>query len=240
MIESVWVARTFVLVHGAWHGGWCWRRVADRLQEHGHKVYTPTLTGLADRSHLMSRMITLDTHIADIVNLFRWEELDNVILCGHSYAGWVVSGALEAVHDKVKAIVFLDAHLPEDGERGVDRSNNRERILRADERGEESTKALTPAWFKVNKRDRPWVKRMLTPQPIGVSLQPIHLTGARERINTKVYIRATGFESKPFDQAYRRAKRKGWRTHTIPCGHDVMIDEPDRLTRLLLDIARDA
>lgn len=163
-----------------------------------------------------------------------------MILCGHSYAGWVISGALETIQDKVNAIVFLDAHLPNNGERGVDRSNNRERILRADQRGEESTEPPTAAWFKVNKRDRAWVKSMLTRQPIGVSLQPLHLTGARDRVQTKVYIRATGFESKPFDKAYRRAQRRGWRTRTVACGHDVMIDKPDELTRLLLDIARDA
>lgn len=229
---------TFVLVHGAWHGGWCWRRVADLLHDAGHKVYTPTLTGLADRSHLMSRMITLETHIADIVNLFRWEGLEDVILCGHSYAGWVISGAVEHVERQVRAVVFLDAHFPYDGEQGADLSNNRKRILDANRRHETSTRPPTAAFFEVNKRDRAWVNRMLTPQPIGVSFQPVHLTGARDRITTKVYIRATGFESKPFDKAHGRAKRDGWHTRTIPCGHDVMIDEPEELTRLLLDIAR--
>src|SRR6476619_3862594 len=77
--------RTYVLVHGAWHGGWCWRRVADLLEEKGHKVYTPTLTGVADRSHLLSKSITLDTHISDVSNLMEWEDLQNVVLCGHSY-----------------------------------------------------------------------------------------------------------------------------------------------------------
>jgi pimeloyl-ACP methyl ester carboxylesterase len=229
--------QTFVLVHGAWHGGWCWRRVANLLQHDGHTVYTPTLTGLADRSHLMSRMITLDTHIADIVNLFRWEELDNVVLCAHSYAGWVVAGALETIHDQVKAIVLLDAHFPRTGERGVDASNNRERILRAEKRCESSTKPPTAAYFQVNKRDRAWVNRMLTPQPIGVSFQPLHLTGARERITTKVYIRATGFTSKPFNKACRRAKQAGFRVHRLDCGHDVMIDAPEQLAQLLRSIA---
>ena len=199
-------------------------------------MYTPTLTGLADRSHLMSRMITLDTHIADIVNLFRWEELNDVILCGHSYAGWVVAGALETLRDKVKAIVLLDAHFPHNGERGVDLSNNKKRILRAAKRCESSTPPPTAAYFKVNKTDRAWVNHMLTPQPIGLSFQPIQLTGQRERINTKVYIRATDFKSAPFDKAYRRAKLAGFRMRRLKCGHDVMIDKPDELAQVLLDI----
>lgn len=96
---------TYVLIHGGSHGGWCWSRVADRLLAQGHKVYAPSLTGLADRSHLMSGLITLDTHIQDIVHLFRWERLVNVVLVAHSYGGWPVTGALEHVADKVAAVV---------------------------------------------------------------------------------------------------------------------------------------
>src|SRR5689334_14895699 len=102
-------ARSFVLVHGAWHGGWCWRRVADLLTDKGHKVYAPTLTGLADRSHVMSADIALATHVADIVNLIRWERLGDVVLVGHSYAGFVISGAVEHVQPAIAALVFLDA-----------------------------------------------------------------------------------------------------------------------------------
>jgi len=82
------VAKSFVLVHGAWHGGWCWRRVADRLQAAGHKVWTPTLTGLGERSHLIGTHIDLSTHVTDIVNVLKWERLSDVALCGHSYGGF--------------------------------------------------------------------------------------------------------------------------------------------------------
>ena len=101
--------KTFVLVHGAWHGGWCWRRVADRLEKQGHKVFTPTLTGLGERSHLMSPGIDLDTHINDVVNVIKWEDLKGVCLVAHSYGGWPVSGALEKILDRVSSTVFLDA-----------------------------------------------------------------------------------------------------------------------------------
>ncbi len=114
--------KTFVLVHGSWHGGWCWRRVADRLESKGHKVYTPTLTGVGERAHLMSAMITLDTHIIDVANVIKWENLDNVVLVGHSYAGFVISGVAEKAQSAIRSIVYLDAFLPENGDRVVDYS----------------------------------------------------------------------------------------------------------------------
>ena len=110
--------KTFVLIHGAWHGGWCWRRVADLLEAKGHKVFAPSLTGLADRSHLLSKDVILDTHVADIVSLFKWEDIRDACLVAHSYAGWPCSGALEQIHDRVSSIVWLDAFKPDDGQRG--------------------------------------------------------------------------------------------------------------------------
>jgi pimeloyl-ACP methyl ester carboxylesterase len=228
---------TFVLVHGAWHGGWCWRRVADNLERQGHKVFSPTLTGVGERSHLLSRDINLDTHISDVVNLFKWEDLDNVVLCGHSYGGWVISGAAEMVRAQVSSLVFVDAHLPEDGQQGSDISNGREEILAAAERGDISRPPKPAAYFRVNEKDRDWVDSKLTPQPIGVSLQPIRLTGARDTVPRKAYVRATGFPSEPFENALTKARDRGWRTYDVPSGHDVMIDEPELLARILVDVA---
>src|SRR5216684_908731 len=89
--------KTFVLIHGAWHGGWCWRRVSDLLAKQGHKVFAPTLTGLGERSHLLSKDVNLDTHIADIANVVKWEDLRDICLVVHSYGGWPGSGALEHI-----------------------------------------------------------------------------------------------------------------------------------------------
>ncbi len=100
---------TFVLVHGAWHGGWCWKRVRGALQAQGHQVFTPTLTGVADRSHLLSREVNLETHITDVANLMLWEELSEVVLCGHSYGGAVISGVADRIPDRISALVYLDA-----------------------------------------------------------------------------------------------------------------------------------
>src|SRR5262245_30919971 len=107
---------TFVLVHGAWHGGWCWRRVAPLLRAAGHEVYTPTLTGLGERAHLVARHVDLDTHIADVRGVLQCEELSNVVLCGHSYGGMVISGVAESAPNALRSLVYLDAFVPADGQ----------------------------------------------------------------------------------------------------------------------------
>ena len=106
---------TFVLVHGAWMGGWCYKRVARLLRQAGHEVYTPTLTGLGERAHLINRAIDLDTHVQDIVGVIRCEELSDVVLCGHSYGGMVITGVAEQIAAKIRSLVYLDAFVPENG-----------------------------------------------------------------------------------------------------------------------------
>jgi pimeloyl-ACP methyl ester carboxylesterase len=113
---------TFVLVHGAWHGGWCWQRVAKLLRARGHDVSTPTLTGVCERSHLLSPAIDLNTHINDIANLIKWNELANVVLVGHSYGGMVISGVAEKSEKAIGSFVMLDAFYPENGESLMDQT----------------------------------------------------------------------------------------------------------------------
>src|SRR5947209_17490274 len=107
---------SFVLVHGAWHGSWCWKRVRKALQAAGHEVFTPTLTGLGERSHLLSRDVNLETHIQDVVNLIKWEELTDIVLCGHSYGGCVISGVADRIPARIRALVYVDAFVLENGE----------------------------------------------------------------------------------------------------------------------------
>ena len=232
----------FVLVHGAWHGGWCWRRVSDILSARGHRVFTPTLTGLADRSHLMSGAIDLDTHIADVVNLFRWEDIDRAVLVGHSYAGWVISGAIEQLEGRVSAIVYLDAFVPEHGQRGYDLTNGEMRaaIDAAKARGEVSRPVPKAASFGVlTAADIAWVDAKMTPQPLGPALQPIALTGARERVAHKLYIRTPAFAQPGFDAALAKCQADpSWRTLVMPgTGHDVMVDQPTELADILEKVA---
>ena len=230
--------KTFVLIHGAWHGGWCWRRVADLLQAQGHKVFAPTLTGVGERSHLLSKDITLDTHIADIVNLFKWEDLKGVCLVAHSYGGWPSSGALEQVHDRVSSIVWLDAFKPENGQRGTDFASefSRKAMEEAIAKGAPGRAPPPVAAFGINAKDQAWVQSKLTDQPNGVSTQPIKLTGAREKIAKKTYMRATTYPQPAFDKALAECKADTtWKTfETTAAGHDVMVDAPEWLMDILL------
>jgi pimeloyl-ACP methyl ester carboxylesterase len=219
--------RTFVLVHGAWHGGWCWRRVRDRLTARGHRVYTPTLTGLADRSHLLSESVNLSTHITDVVNLIRWEELMDVVLCGHSYGGMVVTGVADKMSERLAALVYLDAYVPESGQSMQDL---RPRELPAGL----TAPPIKAETFRVNERDRAWVDRQCTPHPTASMTEKLSLTGAFRGVRRKVYIRAAEYPNPAFDAAYARVKADpSWVAQEVPCGHDVMIDIPDALAELL-------
>ena len=233
-------ATTFVLVHGAWHGGWGWRRVAERLRARGHIVFTPTLTGLGERAHLLRPGINLSLHVADVLAVIKYEQLNDFVLVGHSYGGCVISGVAEAMPGAIRSIVFLDAFIPDDGDAAVDlvQPAVQEVIQAALERGDTTVPVRDAAAFKVNQKDRAWVDLLSGPQPIGTMTEKIRLTGARERIPKKAYIRASGYPNVSFDKAYARAKAdRSWRTYEVPCGHAVMIDEPDRLAEILLEVA---
>ena len=238
-MENAQNNRCFVLVAGAGHGGWAWQRVADILSAQGHQVFRPSLTGLADRSHLLSESVRLGTHILDIVNLCLWENLANVVLVGHSYAGWVISGAVEHLEDRVSAIAFVDAFLPDSGQRGYDLLNPQQKadFDAAMTKGEVSRPGPTSTGLRIqNVSDATWVDSKVTAQPLGVSLDAISLTGARERIKRKLYIRTPLFPQPRFDDALKRcAKDPTWQTIAMEgCGHDPMIDRPEELAMHLL------
>jgi pimeloyl-ACP methyl ester carboxylesterase len=230
---------TFVLVHGAWHGAWCWQRVVRLLTRNGHDVFAPTLTGLCERSHLLTPAIDLNTHILDVVNEVKWQGLNRVVLVGHSYGGMVMSGVAEKLEKAVASFVMLDAFMPENGQAVVDivSAPMRDGILSAQRVGAAALPARAAAAFNVNEKDRAWVDAQCTPQPLQTFLQKLKLTGARERIANKTYIRAAGYESPYFDRGLAAARQKGWRTYEVPCGHDVMIDQPQRLTEILQEAA---
>ena len=234
------MAYNFVLVHGAWHGGWCWRRVADRLRASGHLVFTPTLTGLGERSHLLRPDLDLDVHIADVINVIKWERLSDVVLCGHSYGGFVISGVAERVADLIRSIVFLDAFLPNNGDAIEDITGPavKDAIRAAVKGGDPGVPPRPAAAFGVNEADRAWVDALCVPQPIGTFTSPIRLTGARDRIARKTYIRAKSYANPAFDCAFAAVQSdRSWRNYEVPCGHDVMVDTPDRLSELLLQAA---
>jgi pimeloyl-ACP methyl ester carboxylesterase len=230
-----------VLVHGAWRGSWCWKRVRRALQSLGHEVYTPTLTGVGERSHLLSPGINLDTHIDDVVNLIRWEELSEVVLCGHSYSGCVITGVADRVPDRIRKLVYLDAFLPEDGQSLHDLlppAHRDSQLELARSTGEGWKVPPIPAEvFNVNPADRAWVDRQCTVQSLATFQQAIKLSGQHATQPETTYILATGWPETPFLPSYNRAKARGWKTRRIDCGHDVMLDRPEELAGMLADIA---
>ena len=230
----------FVLVHGAWHGGWCWAKVARLLRDAGHEVYTPTLTGLGERAHLARPEVDLELHIQDIVAMLEAEELRQVTLVGHSYAGLVITGVAARAAARIGHLVYLDAFVPENGDSLAAKASQpvREAIAAAVEKGETVMKPVSAAVFRVNEMDRGWVDAMCTPHPLATLTDKITITGARERIAKKAYIRAKGYPSVPFDGLQERLKADAaWRVYELPCGHDAMVDMPDRLTEVLVEVA---
>ena len=232
---------TFVLVHGAWHGSWCWKRVRRALQALGHDVFTPTLTGVGERSHLLSPQVNLDTHIDDIINLIQWEELSNVVMCGHSYGGCVISGVVDRVPDRIAALVYLDAFVLDGGQSLHDTLPAAQRDLQLD-----LARRVGDGWkvppipaevFNVNAADRAWVDRQCTMQPLATFQQAIKLSGGQHTQKNTTFILASEFSDSPFLPFYDRAREKGWSTMTIACGHDVMLDRPEELTSALATIA---
>jgi pimeloyl-ACP methyl ester carboxylesterase len=232
---------TFVLVTGAWHGGWCWKRVRPALTAHGHDVFTPTQTGLCERSHLLSPEIDLETHIEDIANLIRWEELKDVILVGHSYGGCVISGVADRLAPNIGTLVYLDAFVLEDGLSLHDTLPAEQRQLQLDlATGVGDGWRVPPipaAVFNVNEADRAWVDAQCTAQPLATFQQKLRLTNGPAAIGTVHYIYASGWEGTPFTRFYEAAKARGWRTSEISCGHDVMLDRPEALSAVLLELA---
>jgi pimeloyl-ACP methyl ester carboxylesterase len=232
-------AKTFILVHGAWHGGWAWRRVVDALRARGHNVFAPTLTGLGERAHLLRPGINLSLHIADVLGVIKYEQLRGFVLVGHSYGGCVISGIGEAMPGAIDSIVFLDAFIPDNGDSTLDlvQPPVQDVIRAALARGEITVPVRDAAAFKVNEKDRAWVDSLATPQPIATMTEKLTLTGARERIPKKTYIRASGYPNVSFEKALARVQADpSWRTYEVPCGHDVMIDDPERLTEILLEV----
>jgi pimeloyl-ACP methyl ester carboxylesterase len=229
----------FILIHGAWHGSWCWTRVRRLLAAAGHRVFTPTLTGVGERSHLLSRDVGLDTHVADVANLMIWENLRDIVLVGHSYGGVVARHVADRMPDRIRSLIYLDAFVPENGKTLFDYlpdNGEGDRKL-AVAHGDGWRVPPRPASFlAVNAADAAWVDRQCTMHPLSSFEAPAQISGACDDIAKIGYILASGFEG-PFGQFYAKAGERRWWQEELACGHDVMLDMPNELTALLLQRA---
>jgi pimeloyl-ACP methyl ester carboxylesterase len=232
---------TFVLVHGAWHGGWCWRAVVPKLRAAGYRVTRPTLTGVGERHHLASPAVTLATHVDDIVAHVEAEELDPVILVGHSYGGTVISGAAHRMPERLAALVYLDAFVPRDGQSMLDMMPP-ERGARIEQSAAANAGMVAPMStfaLGVDGELAPWVERRVTPQPFGTFSQPVSLPGQLPPALPRTYIYCSARPTGSFD-AFSRALRDDpqWRYRELATGHDAMVSDPEGTAALLLEAAR--
>ena len=227
---------TFVLVHGAWHGGWCYSRVARLLRSKGYDVFTPTLTGLGERSHLASPAINASTHVRDVLNVIAFEGLDDLVLVGHSYGGQIVTAVADAVPDKIRSLVYLDAFVGEDGKSIFDMdapAATAAYIDMAQSNGGGTVPPLPSTVFGVNSADQAWVDSRCTPGSLATWSERLSLTGRHKLITNRSYVLATGWNG-PFRPVYDRVRAEGsWRTYEFDCGHDVMIDMPQQTVDIL-------
>jgi len=232
----------FVLVHGAWEGGWIWRRVAERLSAAGHEVHAPTLTGLGERAHLATPEVDLDTHIADVLGVLTCEELNDVVLCGHSYGGMVITGTAYRAADRIGSLVYLDAFLPEDGQALFDLvpEARRDAFIAAAEAGEGwRVPPLTAAqWGVTDPQDQAWLDRLFVPHPIATMRQPVRRTGDWERIAKRTYVLATEYDPSPFHKFAAAVKDDPrWRSAALPCHHMLPVSMPGEVAQVLIDAA---
>jgi pimeloyl-ACP methyl ester carboxylesterase len=235
---------TFVIVHGGWGGGWEWTPVARRLRERGHEVFTPTLTGLGERAHLGSD-VGLTDHIEDVLAVFQFEELRDVVLCGQSYGGMVVTGVADRIPDAVRLLVYLDAFVPADGQAVRDLVGGE--FLKVIQQLEEGGGGAFPypeeLWppeglIPEETRSR-YIARML-PHPLRTMIEPVRLSGKVEG-PPRAFVRCTGGEHADAEEELApfaaRARAEGWIYREMPTPHDLHLFDPDGTAAIVQDLA---
>ena len=231
---------TFVLVHGSFHGGWCWRKVAPELRSAGHEVYTPTLTGLGERRHLVDPHAGLHVNVEDVVNVFEFEDLHDVVLVGHSYGSLVVTGAAEHVAERVDRLVHLDGYLPDHGDSCWDLTPDVRDVWEQRAR-EEGFGWLVPppdpaeAYGVTDPDDLAWLRSKLVPTPLSTHEEALEAPAERAKDLERTYVSATEYGA--FADAAERARREGLDYHEVETGHDVMVTAPAALVDILLSVA---
>jgi pimeloyl-ACP methyl ester carboxylesterase len=238
-----------VLVHGAWHGAWCYRQTAAALRKMGHEVFTPTHTGVGERAHQATESITLETHIRDVAGCIEAEEIKDVILVGHSYGGMVITGLADRMSDRIKALVYLDAFVPGHGEslitlldKALDPPVAAQFISgfrgAASEKNGGKTNPIPAEMFNVSAQNREWVDRRCVPQALATFEMPVLLSGKIENVRRRLYILADGWDPSPFRYfAKKYTGTPGWEVIKMTSGHDVMVDQPNELATAIAKLA---
>jgi pimeloyl-ACP methyl ester carboxylesterase len=237
----------FVLVHGAWHGAWCWQRVLAALHQQGQRAHAVTLTGLGERAHLLSPDITLETHIEDVRRLIEAEELDDVVLAVHSYAGMIGTAIADRMGGRLKHLVYVDAVVPKPGESWSStqsRATQEQRLSAAAASQDFSFPPPDPSVFGLAGADHDWVQRRQTPHPGHTYRMPLNFDMQRVASVARTYVNCTEPALPTIEPSRLRVKDPGFwdgawargaRVLELPTGHDPMISDPAALTRILMD-----
>jgi len=234
---------TFVLVHGAWHGGWCWSRITPKLRSTGHDVYTPTMTGFGERSHLLSADIGLETNVTDIMNVILWEDLSDVILVAQSYAGMVTTSVADRLPDRIAALVYINAFIAADGVSQNDMLPDwrREMIEEELSRDPDAWRMPPPSPELIGVKDpevAAWITDKMTIQPAKTMADRATITGAVDQITNRTFIRATGYPNSTFDATVKEyMAHPEWRGVELDTSHDAMITAADEVIGIFEEVA---
>lgn len=227
----------FVLVHGAWHGAWCWQRIVRGLWAQGHRAFAVSLTGVGERAHQLSSQISLATHVADVMAVIEAEELRSCVLVGHSYAGMVITGVADRIEDlkALSRLVYLDAMVPLPGECWSTTHDPKTRDKRRAAIAEHGhLPAPDPAQFGLAGADHAWVMRRQTPQPGSLYDDPLQFDPRRVGRWPRQFIDCTSPPLPTVDVMRQRVRAdSSWRVDEIATGHDAMISAPQAVLALL-------
>ena len=231
---------TFVIAHGAWSGGWSWKKIRERLGARGHEVFTPTYTGLGERAHLARPEYGLETHVQDVLGVLEYEDLSEVILLGHSYGGMVATVAADRAPQRIRRLAYLDAFAPRDGQCLLDLVGAEERARRLaliESEGEGWRIPPNPPPPDTSEEDLAWTLPRRVPLALKSFQEPAKLTGAVDKL-PRSYIYCT--KARPgdvFRQFRERAHQEGWQCFDIEASHSPNVTAPDALSEILERIA---
>jgi pimeloyl-ACP methyl ester carboxylesterase len=229
---------TFLVAHGAWSAGWAWKKMHPLLQARGHELITPTYTGIGERSHLAGREINLSTHIEDMLQVIRFEDLADVILIGHSYGGMVATGAADRMPDRIAKLIYIDAFVPRDGTCSFDYLPPEARArMEAGAAGGWRVPS-NPVPPDTSAEDLEWISPRRVPQPIECFREPVKLQRGETKIPRSYIYAARSAPGDVFRQFAERARAEGWDYHEMDASHSPHITAPAALAEILDRIAR--
>jgi pimeloyl-ACP methyl ester carboxylesterase len=242
---------TFVLIHPAWHGAWFWKKVAPLVRADRNIVFTPTLTGLGERSHLARPEIGLDVHVNDVLNVLSYEDLRQVVLVGHSSSGGVITGVADRIPERIALVVYLDAFVPSDGQAVLDlvapdRRQALEELVRTEGAGWLVPRFAPPPWEVIvrdlwgvtDDNDVRWMLERLGPTPVGHFREPVRRVNAAAEQLPRAYIRCRQFPNPRFDQHAEMAQRNAhWRFRELTASHHAAVAIPEQVAGVLLELA---